>query len=102
MRYQEEDLIPWRREFGAECGICPWVIEANEALSRRSKQELAQWLRDDTNFQQYMADYVRSKNESGGCRQPKRMKTKVAIEVRAMEALRYKLPMGYLWPIAVY
>lgn len=110
LTYSHDEFIPWRRQFGQECGICPWVIANNTELSKFRKDILASKLHDDDAFfAEYMVKVTAwedEKNASGGKRvQSNKRKHNLApveVEATATEALQYRKHLGNLWPIAVY
>ena len=67
--------IPWRRPAGRECGVCPWVIDADADLAVKDKAILEKEIHATSeNFEQYLSKvtaYEEAKNKtSGGSREP--------------------------------
>ncbi len=45
--------LPWRRLCGQECKMCPYVIESNNLLMNRTREQLLDRLRDPDAFNEY-------------------------------------------------
>ncbi len=55
LTYTAAKCLPWRRQHGAECGICPWVIAHDAELKKLDKTDLAAKLAsDEDQFKSYM------------------------------------------------
>ena len=105
LTYTAAKYIPWRRQFGTECGICPWVIAHDAELKKLDKKDLAKQLAsDDGQFNSYIEKvqkYEEFRNSTGG-KSRRSSKINQDVVATASETLEYKKHLGFLWPLNVY
>ena len=104
--YQAGQCLAWRRAFGQECNVCPYVQEHFELLQGRTRERLLQDLKSEDFYKEYMAkvaEYERLKVESCGKRLfTGKPRAHQGISAEARETMQYKKQIGWLWPVQLF
>eukprot|EP00969_Alexandrium_andersonii_P166475 7356302-Alexandrium_andersonii.AAC.1 len=54
-----QPMLPWRRQFGLECRICPWAIQAHTDYAKMTAKDLLK-LAEDNNDSEKLASFMAS------------------------------------------
>jgi hypothetical protein len=104
----EQPFLPWRREFGLECNICPYAIQDNTEFRAKTKHELVELVSTPEGHERYMnacvIPYEEQKNKTNGKRAQGSpdLKTSTQVTASAYTGLKYEKQLGVLWPVAIY
>ena len=105
-RAQKPRLV-WRREFGRECNICPYVVSGDKELSAK-KNTLEQDMKDEGPLYQDFMEKVRlwesRKNESNGGHVPSNRipAARTSAGASVSSGMQTRERIGYLWPLKIW
>jgi len=104
-----QSTLPWRREFGCECSICPAAMKQHEEYKTMDPRKIAEEnAADKAKHEKFMSSCIRPyeqrKNELKGGRVSRGQTRKVSTQVKAKawDTVEYKRVIGVVWPVAVY
>ena len=98
--------LKWRRAEGAECGICPWVIQGNQDLrERRATGSLKSELASNANntngkFLAQRSAYVERHNQ--GQRAKRQSNVHMQVQAANFTGLSARKRLGWFLPASVY
>ena len=103
-----QPTLPWRRQHGQECAICPWAINDSETYSALSRQKIADDNKNPEKRAIFMTEcvdpYENKKVQSGGKRAVGAINRKVGTKViaKTFSSMEYNKNCGILWPLKLY